>query len=100
MATIAVWLNIEEERMVSALQEAGTRVDGTESEVVLDFASVRRIDSPALGALEGLARLAEDKAVKVVLRGVNVHVYKVLKLMKLAPRFLFTACDGRGPATE
>ena len=39
--------------------------------------------------MEELARLADEKAVKIVLRGVNVDVYKVLKLVKLSPRFNF-----------
>jgi hypothetical protein len=36
-----------------------------------------------------LAGKADGKSVKVVLGGVNVSVYKTLKLMKLAPRFSF-----------
>ena len=39
--------------------------------------------------MEQLASLADDKAVKIGLRGVNVDIYKVLKLVKLAPRFCF-----------
>ena len=50
---------------------------------------MRRIDSSALRALEEFARIADEKAVKVVLRGVNVDVYKVLKLVKLTRRFSF-----------
>jgi len=91
MTTIAVWLNIDEERVALALQEAGEKLDGAEGEVVLDFVSVRRIDSSALRAMREFAGIADEKAVKVVLRGVNVHVYKVLKLVKLASRFSFTA---------
>jgi len=43
----------------------------------------------AAGQYETLAGKADGKAVKVVLGGVNVNVYKTLKLMKLAPRFGF-----------
>lgn len=89
MSAIAVFLNIEEERIVPALQEAADRLDGARGEAVLDFSSVRRIDSGALWALEGFARIADEKAVKIVLRGVNVDVYKVLKLIKLTHRFSF-----------
>ena len=89
MATIAVFLNIDEERIVPALQEAGGNLDGSPGEAVLDFSSVRRIDSSGLRALEEFARIADEKAVKVVLRGVNVDVYKVLKLVKLTRRFSF-----------
>jgi len=89
MATIAVFLNINEERIVPALQEAGRNLDGAQGEAVLDFSSVRRINSSALRALEEFARLADEKTVKVVLRGVNVDVYKVLKLVKLTGQFSF-----------
>lgn len=91
MPTVAVWLNVDEKSVLSALQEAAEKLDGAEGEVVLDFASVRRIDSSALRAMEGFASIADKKAVKVVLRGVNVDVYKVLKLVKLAPRFSFVS---------
>ena len=89
MAMIAVFLNIDEERIVAALQEAGGNLDRTQGEAVLDFSSVRRVDSSGLRALEEFARIADEKAVKVVLRGVNVDVYKVLKLIKLTQRFSF-----------
>jgi len=86
---IAVFLNIDETRMVLALREAGEKLDGTEGEAVLDFSCVRRIDSSALRAIEELARVGDEKNVKIVLRGVNVDVYKVLKLVKLTRRFSF-----------
>ena len=91
MAMIAVWLKIDEEHVVQALQEAGEKLDRAEGEVVLDFSSVRRIDSRALRAMEEFAGVADDKGVKVVLRGVNVGVYKVLKLVKLGSRFSFVS---------
>ena len=89
MAVIAVFLKIDEERLVPALQEAGEKVDHADSEVVLDFSAVRRIDASALRAMETLAGIAEAKSVKVGLRGVNIDIYKVLKLVKLASRFTF-----------
>jgi anti-anti-sigma regulatory factor len=91
MAMIAVWLKIDEERVVQALQEAGEKLDGIEGEVALDFSSVRRIDPSAVRALEEFASIADDKGVKVVLRGVNVGVYRVLKLVKLTSRFSFVS---------
>ncbi len=89
MAMIAVWLKIDEESVVQALQEAGERLDSVEGEVALDFSSVRRIDPISLSAMAEFAGMADDKGVKVVLRGVNVGVYKVLKLVKLTSRFSF-----------
>jgi anti-anti-sigma regulatory factor len=89
MAMIASWLKIDEERVVEGLQDAGRKLDGLEREVALDFSSVRRIDPSVVRALEELAGIAEDKGVKIALRGLNVDVYKVLKLVKLASRFTF-----------
>jgi anti-anti-sigma regulatory factor len=89
MAVIAVWLKIDEERVVQALQEAEERLDSVEGELALDFSSVRRIDSNTLRAIEEFAGIADTKGIKVVLRGVDVAVYKVLKLVNLASRFSF-----------
>ncbi len=89
MAMIAVFLDIDEQRVALALQEAQGNLDSTQGEAGLDFSSVRRIDCIALRALEEFVRIADEKAVKVVLRGVNVDVYKVLKLVKLTQRFSF-----------
>ncbi len=89
MAIMAVWLKVDEERIVQALQEAGERLDSSEGEVVLDFSSVLRIDASGLRAMEEFAGTADDKGARVALRGVNVAVYKVLKLVKLASRFSF-----------
>lgn len=86
---IAVWLNVDGNGIAAGLREAAERLDSKESEVIVDFAAVRRIDLDALRAMEGLVRVADEKAVKVVLRGVNVEIYKVLKLTKLARRFSF-----------
>jgi anti-anti-sigma regulatory factor len=91
MALTAVRLNNDEERVGLALDEARKKLDGADGEAVLDFSSVSRVDSDGLRALEEFARLADEKAVKVVLRGVNVDVYKVLKLLKLTRRFSFVS---------
>ena len=89
MAAIT-WLNGDEQHFVPALQEAREKLDGAEGETVLDFSSVRRVDPRGLQAMEEFAGIAQQKAVKVVLRGVNVDVYKVLKLVKLTHRFTFS----------
>jgi anti-anti-sigma regulatory factor len=91
MEMIAVWLKIDEERVVQMLQEAAEKLGGGESETALDFSAVRQIDASALDALEMFARRADEKGVKVVLRGVNIGLYKVLKLVKLASRFTFVS---------
>jgi len=89
MAVIALFLNIDQHRVTPALQEAAEKLNGAEGEMILDFSSVCRVNSSVLRAMEELACKAEDQAVKVVLRGVNVDVYKVLKLVKLTRRFSF-----------
>ena len=90
MSTNAEWIRIDPQRVLQALQqEAVDKVNSAQGEVILDFSSVLRIDSNVVGAMEQLAGLAEEKSVKVVLRAVNVDIYKVLKLMKLTQRFSF-----------
>jgi anti-anti-sigma regulatory factor len=91
MTSNGEWLEIDGERVVQGLQAAREALDSAHSDVVLDFSFVRRIDPNALRAMEKLAGLADGKAVKVVLRGVNVDIYKVLKLVKLTSRFSFLA---------
>ncbi len=89
MAMIAVWLKIDEDHVVPALQDAGEKLEAADGELLLDFSTVRRVHPPALHAMEELAIAADGKMVKIVLRGVNIDVYKALKLMKLATRFSF-----------
>ena len=89
MTTSAGWLEIDGQDVAQALQAASETLDGAKGDVVLDFSSVRRIDPSAIRAMEKLAGLADGKSVKVVLRGVNVDIYKVLKLVKLTSRFSF-----------
>jgi anti-anti-sigma regulatory factor len=91
MAMNTVFLNTSERDLVLVLQEAGQKLDNSESEAVLDFSCVRRIDPITLRAMEEFARVARDKAVNVVIRGVNVDVYKVLKLVKLTRHFSFVS---------
>ena len=74
---------------VQWIQDAVQKVNAADSEVVLDFAGVHRIDSNAVKALEELAGRADERSVKVVLRAVNMDIYRVLKLLKLTQRFAF-----------
>jgi anti-anti-sigma regulatory factor len=91
MTMNAEWLEIDGERVLQGLQAARETLDTAQIDVVLNFSAVRRIDPNALRAMEKLASFADGKAVKVVLRGVNVEIYKVLKLMRLTSRFSFAA---------
>jgi anti-anti-sigma regulatory factor len=85
----AVCLKIENESVAPALRDAAEKLGGADTELILDFSSVQRIQPSALSAMEQLARTAAEKGAKVILRGVNVDVYKVLKLTRLAARFSF-----------
>ena len=89
MAVLSMFVNIDEKRLAQALHEAGENLDHAAGETVLDFSSVRRVDAAALTALDEFARLAGEKSVKVVLRGVNVDVYKVLKLVQVTRKLAF-----------
>jgi anti-anti-sigma regulatory factor len=74
---------------VDPLQGALERLESAESELVLDFSSVQRIEPNALRTMEELAGRAEGKKIRIVLSGVNVEIYRVLKLVKLTSRFAF-----------
>lgn len=89
MATIAVEFKIEREYLARGLEETRDKLDSAGPEMVVDFSAVDRIDAPGLRALEDLTARADEKGVKIVLRGTNIEVYKALKLMRLASRFGF-----------
>lgn len=89
MTTSAVWIQVDPEQVLSALQEAVEKMNRGESEVVLDFSSVFRIDPGIVRAMDRLAGLAAERSVKVVLRAVNADIYRVLKLVNLAQKFSF-----------
>lgn len=88
MPMIAVWL-IDGQRLEQALQESRERLENADGEVVLDFASVHRLNPAAIRAMEGLATAAEANDRKLRLRSVSPEVYKVLKQVKLVSRFSF-----------
>jgi ABC-type transporter Mla MlaB component len=90
MSTIAMFVKIDGKRIAEGLQEAESKLNGS-SEAVLDFTSVLRVQPKDLAALEELVQVAEDRGIKIELHGVNVGIYKVLKLAQLASRFAFRA---------
>lgn len=89
MATVAEWVKVDGERAMASLEEAQDKLGGAHGELVLDFTALRRIDGPALAALEKLTNVADEKKIKLVLRGVGVDIYKVLVLARLTPRLTF-----------
>jgi anti-anti-sigma regulatory factor len=89
MATIAVLHKVDEKRVADDLNEVVAKLGNSDGEVVLDCSSLQCIPPSAVQALALLATTAETKATKIVLLGVNVHVYKVLKLARLTSQFSF-----------
>ncbi len=89
MATIADWLKVDGANAAETLRGAVTKLNVSDGEMVLDFSGVERVDARAVTALEELAAKAKEKSVRMVLRGVNVEIYKVLKLSRLDGEFAF-----------
>ena len=89
MAMVSTFQKVDAEHVADYLRSVGEKLGVSMSEAILDLSSVQRMDATSLRALGELADLAEVKGVTIVLRGVNVESYKVLKLVKLAPRFVF-----------
>ena len=58
-------------------------------EVLLDFFLAQSLDPAGIRALEELAGAADIEHAKIVLRGVNIEMYKVLKLAGLSDKFTF-----------
>ena len=91
MATIAEFFKIDGDRVAECIHEAHVQLDTARDQTTLDFSSVLRISPKDLRAMEELVERADNQSVKVVLCGVNVDIYKVLKLVKLTPRFSFAS---------
>jgi anti-anti-sigma regulatory factor len=84
-------INLDGSCVTRVLEKAVQALGGAEGEIAVDFSTVHRIDASGLDAMEKLAGSADEKGVKVVLNNVPIPVYRVLKLVKLAPRFSFRA---------
>jgi len=90
MAGTTEFVKLGQRGLVVDLEEASKKLD-VKRDTGLDFSSVRRINSAELQAMERFAGVANEKGIKVVVRGVNVDVYKVLTLMGLTRRFSFVS---------
>ncbi len=87
--TVAILRKGNNESIASILQEVEKSLQPAPGEVVIDFSSVSRLDGSAVRSLADFVSKAEANSVKIILRGVNVDVYKVLVLIKLASRLSF-----------
>jgi len=84
-----VTMKVDGVGVLPMLQAAREQLAAAPAEVVLDFSSAKCIDSVALQAMEDLAHAAEGTRTKLILSGVGIDIYKVLKLTNVAPRFVF-----------
>jgi ABC-type transporter Mla MlaB component len=87
--TVAIVLKMEESTAASTLLENRAGLGACGADVVLDFAAMRRIDTATVAALQEFSRAASQQNVRMVLRGVSVDIYKVLKLVKLTAPLSF-----------
>jgi anti-anti-sigma regulatory factor len=87
MVMSIVSLKLNGADLVEALQAAGQKLEDMEGDLILDFSSVHRVSPAALSAMSDFVDTADERSVTVVLRGVNVDVYRVLKLARLTQRF-------------
>jgi len=86
----AVLVKLESnERVAEAIGRAAADLDPAGGELVLDFSAVDRIDAAGLKALDSLLTAGAEKSIRISLLGVDVGVYKVLKLMKVTQRASF-----------
>jgi anti-anti-sigma regulatory factor len=74
------------EDTAAALREAAEGITKADDEIELDFSAIRRITPEALRELEALADRARAQKARVTARGVDVTIYKVLKLTGLSSR--------------
>ena len=89
MTKIAGIYKIDGDHAAEMIHEVGAALANADGELQLDLSNLFRLDTSGLRAIEELAAKAEEKSVKVLLHGVNVGVYKVLKLSRLTSRFAF-----------
>ena len=71
------------------LKAAMERLDGGHDDVMLDLSGVGLLEPQALRAFEQLAQKCREKSTRVLVHGVNIRVYKVLKTVRLADQFSF-----------
>ncbi len=90
MTTKSVCLRLTPESLLQCLEtEARALLQTAESELALDLSAIPRIDVRAANALEELAGLASQKTIRIMLRNVNIDVYKSMTLLGLVRRFTF-----------
>lgn len=80
---------MNDEHVAEQLNDIREKLPTEGPELLLDFFLAQTLDPATIRALEELACAADRESAKVMLRGVNVEMYKVLKLAGLSDRFSF-----------
>lgn len=89
MTTACESIVVNGEHVAETLKEVRDSLPANGGEVLLDFFFVQTLDPAGIERLEELSATSQLLKVKVILRGVNVELYKVLKLSDLTDKFLF-----------
>jgi len=89
MATNAVLMKVDGERVAQAFAEARENLESAQAELVLDLSAVHRLDAAGLRAMERLADAVDGTETRLILTNINIDIYRALKLAKLAARFDF-----------
>jgi anti-anti-sigma regulatory factor len=91
MATLAILVSLEDGALAAELEEASSRLENGEREVVLDFSSVHRLSAAEVHAIDEFTRAAEEKGIKVMERALGVDLYRALKLARQSSRLSLVA---------
>ena len=91
MGTVAMLVNLEDGTLAAALEEVSGRLENGGRHLVLDFSSVERLSTAEVHAIDEFTRTADEKGVKVIIRGLDVELYRALKLAKLPVRLSLIA---------
>lgn len=89
MTTACESIVVNGHHVAETLKEVRGGLAANGGEVLLDFFFVQTLDPAGIEGLEQLSATAQLLKAKVILRGVNVELYKVLKLSELTDKFLF-----------
>ncbi len=80
---------IDEGHLAEQVLDIRAKLAAEGPEILLDFFLAQTLDPAGMRALQELAGAADIENVKIVLRGVNIEMYKALKLAGLSDSFAF-----------
>ncbi len=90
MSTSTTLFRIASADVAGSLAEARNATEQIRNtEMLLDFSAVRRLDAADVTALAELSTMAREREVRLTARAVSVGVYKVLKLAGLSEGIAF-----------